>query len=203
MSFTSRRTRGPAIGSETVRTLREGLGDRSIVLIGLMGAGKSSVGRRLAACLELPFVDADDEIEAAAGKSISDIFEEHGEDYFRDGERRVIHRLLKGGPQILATGGGAFMNSETRQTICENGIAVWLKADVELLAKRVRRRNTRPLLQGKDVHAVLSALMRVRHPVYGEADFTIESKDVPHEVIVSEIVSALSQSSVLRESGRV
>jgi shikimate kinase/3-dehydroquinate synthase len=174
-------------------TLRERIGKRSIVLVGLMGAGKSSIGRRLAEALGVPFVDADTQIEAAAGKTIQEIFAEHGEAYFRDGERRVIQRLLTDGRQVLATGGGAFMNPETRAQIREHGISVWLKADLEVLMNRVRRRNNRPLLKTDDPEAVMRRLIDERYPVYAEADVTVQSREVPHEVIVGEIIGALSR----------
>ena len=174
-----------------VRDIRAALANRSIVLIGLMGAGKTSVGRRLARRLAMPFVDADSEIELAAGKCISDIFAEHGEAYFRDGERRVIARLLSNSPQVLATGGGAYMDARTRDDIAANGISLWLKADLNLLLKRVKRRNNRPLLQGRDMRAVMTELMDKRYPVYAGADIIVESSDVPHEQIVSRAVTSL------------
>ncbi len=164
-----------------------------MVLIGLMGAGKTAIGRRLATRLGLDFVDADTEIESAAGKSISDIFTDHGEEYFRDGERRVIARLLGEGPQVLATGGGAYMNDETRNTIAESGVSVWLKADLKVLLERVVRRDHRPLLKTDDPKVVMKRLMDERYPVYSSSDITVKSRDVPHEVIVSEIISALDR----------
>jgi shikimate kinase len=172
--------------------IREALGPRSIVLIGLMGAGKTAVGRRLANRLDLPFIDADTEIEVAAGASISEIFAEHGEAYFRQGERKVIARLLAGGPQVLATGGGAYMNPETRAAIKARGLSVWLKADIKVLLKRVGRRGNRPLLTGGDPEKVMKKLMEERYPVYAEADMTVESRDVPHDVIVSAVIDALA-----------
>jgi len=177
---------------KTSKAVRDALADRSIVMIGLMGCGKSSVGRRLATRLQLPFVDADDEIEAAAGKLISDIFAENGEAEFREGERKVIARLLESGPQVLATGGGAFMNEETRARILQTGLSVWLKADLPLLMQRVRRRAHRPLLQAPDPEAIMNRLMAERYPVYAMADLTIESRDVSHEVVVNEIVQGLA-----------
>ena len=149
------------------------LGQRSVVLVGMMGAGKSSIGRRLAGRLEIPFVDADTEIEKAAGMSIPEIFSAHGEPYFRAGETRVIARLLDGGPQVLATGGGAFMNPETRTTIRAKGISVWLRASVEVLARRIKRRNDRPLLKGADPIETLRRLVDERYPTYAEADITV------------------------------
>ncbi|MDA7947907.1 MAG: shikimate kinase [Hyphomicrobiaceae bacterium] len=174
-----------------LKAVKEGLGDKSIVLIGLMGAGKTAVGRRVATRLGLNFVDADTEIERAAGKSISEIFADHGETYFRNGERRVIARLLGDGPQVLATGGGAYMDEGTRELIAEVGISVWLKADLKVLMERVVRRDHRPLLKTEDPKAVMQRLMDERYPVYASADITVISRDVPHEVIVAEIVDAL------------
>jgi shikimate kinase len=168
------------------------LGRRSIVLVGMMGAGKSSIGRRLAAELSLPFVDADTEIEAAAGMTIPEIFETHGEPYFRSGEARVIARLLEGGPQVLASGGGAFINPQTRALISERSVSVWLKADVEVLLRRIRRRSDRPLLKTDDPEQVLRRLVEERYPVYAEADVTVYSQDVAHEAIVADILTALA-----------
>ena len=173
--------------------IRESLGPHSIVLIGLMGAGKTAVGRRLANRLELPFIDADTEIEVAAGASISEIFAEHGEAYFRQGERKVIARLLQNGPQVLATGGGAYMNGDTRAAIKARGLSIWLKADVKVLLKRVGRRSNRPLLAGGEPEKVLKKLMDERYPVYAEADVVVESRDVPHEVIVNAVIDALAE----------
>ncbi|HMA71538.1 MAG TPA: shikimate kinase [Xanthobacteraceae bacterium] len=167
------------------------LGRGTIVLVGMMGAGKSSIGRRLAARLGIPFADADAEIEQAAGMSIEDIFEAHGEPAFRSGEARVIARLLEHGPQVLATGGGAFMNSQTRANIHHNGISVWLKAEPDVLARRLRRRSDRPLLKTADPMATLANLLAERNPIYGEANLIVVSRDVSHEIIVEEIVTAL------------
>ncbi len=168
------------------------IGNHPIVLVGLMGAGKTSVGRRLAEKLDIPFVDADHEIETAAGKSIPDIFADHGEDYFREGERRVIARLLENGKQVLATGGGAFMNDETRARVQQHGISVWLKADLDLLLKRVSKRNDRPLLRQDDPASVMKKLMDLRYPVYAEANITVESRDVQHGQMVNEVIKALA-----------
>lgn len=173
-------------------TVRARLQDRSIVLVGLMGAGKSSVGRRLAGKLGLPFVDADHEIEAAAGRSIAEIFADHGEAYFREGERRVIARLLDSGAQVMATGGGAFINEETRERIRHGGVSVWLKAGLPLLMKRVIKRSDRPLLKSDDPEAVMRRLMDQRYPVYATADVTVESRDVQHGQMVSDVVKALA-----------
>jgi shikimate kinase len=167
------------------------LGQRSIALVGMMGSGKSSIGRRLASRLAIPFVDADTEIEQAAGMSIAEIFERHGEPYFRAGEARVIARLLDHGPQVLATGGGAFMNRDTRATIRTKGVSIWLKAELDVLMKRIKRRGDRPLLKNGDPAATLNALIAERYPVYAEADLTVLSRDVPHDTIVDEIVAAL------------
>ncbi len=172
--------------------LVEGLGGRSIVLVGLMGAGKTSVGKRLAARLHLPFVDADAEIEKAADATIPEIFARHGEAYFRDGERRVIRRLLDGRPKVLATGGGAFMNAETRAAIAAGGVSVWLRAELDILMARVRKRSNRPLLQTADPEATMRRLMDERYPVYAGADIHILSRDVPHDVVAEEVVSALA-----------
>jgi len=167
------------------------LGTRSVVLVGMMGAGKSTIGRRLAARLRLPFLDADIEIEAAAGMSISDIFETHGEPHFRDGEARVIARLLDGGPGVLATGGGAFLREETRERIRRKAISIWLKADVDTIMRRVRRRADRPLLQTADPAATVERLVGEREPFYQSADLMIWSREVPHEKIVDECFDAL------------
>lgn len=175
-----------------VKALREALGTRSVVLVGLMGAGKSSIGRRLAHRLGLAFVDADTEIERAADLTIPEIFERHGEAYFRAGEVRVVARILDSGPQVLATGGGAFMNPETRARIRAKGVSVWLKAEFDVLMKRVRRRNDRPLLKTEDPGAVLRRLMEERYPVYAEADLTVISREATHEEIVEEVLSALA-----------
>lgn len=173
------------------------IGQRPIVLVGMMGAGKTAIGRRLSDRLGLPFIDADAEIEQAAGKSISEIFAEHGEEYFRDGERRVMARLLADGPKVLATGGGAFINPETRARVRSSSISVWLRASLEVLQARVRKRNTRPLLKAEDPDEVLRRLIEQRYPIYAEADITVESRDVPHDVIVGEILDGLA-SNLLR-----
>lgn len=171
--------------------IRARLGGRSVVLVGLMGAGKSTLGRRLALRLGVPFRDADQEIEAAAGMSIADIFGVHGEPAFRDGERRVIGRLLQDGPMVLATGGGAFMNAETRARIAQCAVSIWLRADLDVLMRRVRKRSTRPLLQNADPEGVMRSLMEVRHPVYALADLSVESRDVPQDRVVADVVAAL------------
>src|SRR4051794_12777885 len=181
----------PARDSGIEETIRRRLGRRSVALVGLMGAGKTSVGRRLALRLGLPFRDADQEIEAAAGMPISDIFAAYGESYFRDGERRVIARLLQDGPQVLGTGGGAFMSPETRARIAEAGLSIWLKADLDTLMRRVRKRSNRPLLKTPDPEGTMRQLMSAREPIYALADLTVESREAPHERVVQENVRAL------------
>ena len=166
--------------------------ERPIVLVGLMGVGKSTIGRKLAARLGIDFVDADHEIETAAGLSISEIFEKYGEDHFRDGERRVIARLIDGRVKVVATGGGAFMNEGTRALILEKAIAVWIDADINILAERVGRRDTRPLLKGKDAKSVLSALAEVRNPIYGLAQVHVRSEIAPSDATVDAILEKLS-----------
>ncbi|HEX4041103.1 MAG TPA: shikimate kinase [Xanthobacteraceae bacterium] len=169
------------------------LGGRSIVLVGMMGVGKSSIGRRLGVRLSLPFIDADAEIEKAAGMSIADIFTRHGETDFRSGEARVIARLLDGGPQVLATGGGAVMNADTRAAIKAKGISVWLSADFDVLMRRIaKRKNDRPMLQTSDPAATLRRLMSEREPVYAQADIAVQSREVPHDAIVTQIMRALA-----------
>jgi shikimate kinase len=167
--------------------------ERPIVLVGLMGAGKTTVGRRLAAMLRLPFVDADEEIEKAAGLSVPEIFDLHGEEEFRRGERRVIARLLQGAPHVLATGGGAFMNAETRALVKAHAISVWLRADLDVLMRRVEKRDSRPLLRGGDPRATMERLMAERYPVYAQADLTIDSNNGPHASAVSLVVRALAE----------
>ena len=161
------------------------LGGRSIVLVGMMGAGKSSIGRRLASRLGIPFIDADTEIVSAAGMTIPEIFEKHGEPYFRAGEARVIARLLDNGPQVLATGGGSVMDPQTRALIGQKGISIWLKADVDVLLKRTKRRNDRPLVEK------IKDLLPVREPIYAQADIIIQSRDEPHDTIIDEIMGEL------------
>ena len=179
--------------SKEIEDIREKLGNHSIVLVGLMGAGKSSIGRRLAEKLDVPFVDADHEIEVAADKTIAEIFKDHGEAYFREGERRVISRLIENGAQVLSTGGGAFINEETRQGIQAHGISVWLKADLSLLMKRVMKRADRPLLQTDNPEAVMQELMDQRYPIYATADVTVESRDVQHTQMVNEVIKVLAK----------
>jgi shikimate kinase len=174
--------------------LRAALGQRAIVLVGMMGSGKSAVGRKLATRLGLPFVDADTEIETAAGMSIPEIFAQRGETEFRDGERRVIGRILTTrAPLVLATGGGAYMNAETRERIGLLGISVWLKAEPEVLMRRVRKRSNRPLLQTADPDATLRRMLTEREPVYALADLTLISRDDPLDVVVEDVVAALGR----------
>ncbi|MCK7612384.1 shikimate kinase [Roseibium sediminicola] len=175
------------------------LGQRSIVLVGIMGCGKSTVGKRLAQRLGLEFVDADTEIERAANMTVAEIFAEHGETYFRSGEERVIARLLREGPQVLATGGGAFMSEATRAEIAERGLSIWLKADFDTVMARVRRRSTRPLLQNPDPEGTMRKLMATREPVYAKAALTVVSREVPHEAVVDEIVVTLADHLFDRE----
>ena len=196
MRFAQRGKREDALERE----IRTKLGSRSIVLVGMPGCGKSAIGRRLAPRLDLPFIDADEEIERAAGKSIKDIFAEHGEAYFRDGERRVIARLLASGPQVLATGGGAMMDAETRRTVKRAGISIWVKAELPVLLRRVAKRNNRPLFEGRDAETVMKEMMEDRNPVFATADINVESREIPHEVIVDEIVAAITASPVLTQA---
>src|SRR6185503_5044071 len=179
-------TAAPAHASTSQETdITAALGRRSIVLVGMMGAGKSTIGRRLGARLRLPFLDADIEIEAAhAGMTIPEIFATHGEPYFRDGEARVIARLLDNGPAVIATGGGAFMREETRNRIRDKAVSIWLKADAEIIMRRVRRRADRPLLQTADPAATVDRLLGEREPIYQGADITVLSREVPHDRIV-------------------
>jgi shikimate kinase len=182
-----------------VAALRTALGRRSVVLVGMMGSGKSSVGKRLATRLGLPFVDADTEIETAAGMSIPDIFAQRGETEFRDGERRVIARILATrSPLVLATGGGAYMNPDTRARIAEFGISVWLKADVDVLMRRVRKRSNRPLLRTADPEGTMRRLLAEREPVYSQADITVISSDDPHEIVVEAVLAELERATSSR-----
>ena len=185
--------------AQALEGLRTALGSRALVMVGLMGCGKSAVGRRRAAKLALPIVDADEEIEKAAGKSIHDIFAEHGETHFRERECKVIARLLGQGPQVLATGGGAFINPETRANIRSHGISIWLKAELPVLMKRVGKRDTRPLLKTGDPEATMRQLIESRYPIYAEADLIVESRDVAHEVMVSDVIQALRNSAALAQ----
>ena len=166
---------------------------KTIALVGLMGVGKSSIGRRLATALDLPFHDADEAVEKAAGRSVADIFADRGEDEFREGERRVIARLLDEPPHILATGGGAFAQPQTRALIKAKAISVWLKADIDVLVRRVGRKDNRPLLKGRDPRAVLEGLARDRYPAYAEADIAVETGDTPHQAAVEAVLAAIAE----------
>jgi shikimate kinase len=172
--------------------------DRPVALVGLMGAGKTTVGRRLAAALHLPFVDADEEIERAAGLTVQEIFKHHGEADFRRGERQVIARLLTQPPHILATGGGAFMDEGTRALMKQKAISVWLKAPLEVLLRRVERREGRPLLKQGDPHVVMQRLMQERYPIYAEADVTVDSTNGPHAATVTAVLAALKKAQAER-----
>lgn len=176
-----------------IARVRTALDGRSIVMVGLMGAGKSTIGRRLAQRLGLPFVDADNAIEEAAAMSIAEIFANYGEAHFRDGERRVVARLLQDEPRVLATGGGAFVNGQTRALVAELGLSVWLKADLDVLMKRVRRRANRPLLNADDPEGVMRRLMAERYPIYAQADVTVETSNAPHHAVVEETLCALER----------
>lgn len=171
--------------------IRSALAGRNIVFIGMMGAGKSAIGKRLALNLDIPFMDADNEIEAAAGMSIPDIFDCFGEDHFRQGERKVIARLMGEGPLVLSTGGGAFMNDETRELITDNAISIWLKADLETLVNRVKRKDNRPLLKSGNPEEILSELLKEREPYYRLASLIVESRNESHETVVQAVVENL------------
>jgi shikimate kinase len=177
--------------SNRYAALKAGLGSRSIVLIGLMGAGKTSIGRKVAADLDLPFVDSDIEIEAVSRMSIPDLFECYGEPEFRALEQRVIARILEGGPLVLATGGGAYMNTQTREMIRARGVSVWLKAELDVLMERVKKKQNRPLLRTPDPRATMRALIEQRYPVYAEADLTVVTRDERKEVIAAEVIEAV------------
>jgi shikimate kinase len=166
--------------------------DRPVVLVGMMGVGKTSIGRRLAAQLGVEFADADEEIERASGLSIAEIFEKFGEPYFRDGERRVIARLIDGSPKVIATGGGAFINDDTRALILQRALSIWLDADIRILAERVSRRSHRPLLKDRDPVEVLTELGKVRNPLYAAADIHIRSDTSPHARTVESILKAIA-----------
>ncbi len=191
MSEAAAATHPPRPHPGPAQRVRHALGERSVVLVGMMGAGKTQVGKRLAAKLGLPFVDADAEIERAAGLTVPEIFARHGEPHFRDGERRVIARLLGEGAIVLATGGGAYMNADTRAHIARHGVSIWLTADFDVLMRRVRKRTNRPLLQTADPEATVRKLMDERYPVYALADARIHSRDVAHEIVVDEALAAL------------
>lgn len=181
------------------------LGDRTIVFVGLMGAGKTAIGRKVSQALDLPFVDSDHEIESVSRMAIPELFERYGEPEFRALEQRVLERLLRAGPRVVSTGGGAFMNEQTRSAIGEHGVSVWLKADLDLLMERVVKKQNRPLLKNPDPRAVMSRLMDERYPVYALADVTVETRDARREIIADEVISALAGHlgglRALRESG--
>lgn len=184
----------PMLASGTVDALLSRLGSRSIVFVGLMGAGKTAIGRKVASALGLPFLDSDHEIESVSRMSIPDLFAQYGEAEFRALEQRVILRVLENGPQVLATGGGAFMNEHTREAIAAAGISVWLKADVDVLLERVSKKQNRPLLQNADPRGVLERLIAERHPVYALADITVPTRDDRREVIAGEVIEAIGRS---------
>lgn len=189
--MTSETVSPASFGASPETVVVAALAGRSLALVGMMGAGKSTIGRRLAARLRMRFVDADAEIELAAGMPIPEIFETHGEPHFRDGEARVIARLLNGGPIVLATGGGAVLREETRARLSERAVSIWLKADAEVILRRVRRRADRPLLQTADPAATIKRLIAEREPIYQQADITVASRDVPYEWIVDECIGLL------------
>jgi shikimate kinase len=191
------RTTGQNLNRATIgrhaELVREALNGRSVVFVGIMGVGKSTIGWRVAKLLDIPFVDADSEIELAADLSIAEIFEKYGEPYFRAGERKVIERLLTTGNQVLATGGGAFMDAETRKAISADAISIWLDADIELIMQRVMRRKTRPLLKQPNPRGVIEDLLEKRNPVYAKADFRFCSHDATRDKIAAEIVTMLAE----------
>jgi shikimate kinase len=183
-------------------TVRDRLGDRAIVFVGLMGAGKTAIGRRVAQVLDLPFIDSDHEIEAVSRMSVPELFEAYGEPEFRALEQRVIDRLLRQGPCVVSTGGGAFMNAATREAVARRGVSVWLKADLDLLMERVGRNQNRPLLKTPDPRAVMARLMGERHPVYAQADITVESRDARREIIADEALLALAEHLETEHAGK-
>ena len=180
-----------ALPPDFAQRILQRLGNRSIVFVGLMGAGKTAIGRKVAASLGLPFVDSDQEIEAAARMSVPELFERYGEPEFRALEQRVIQRVLEGGPKVLSTGGGAFMNAQTRDLIAASAISIWLKAELDVLFARVSKKQNRPLLKTADPRATLAALMNDRYPVYAEASVTVNTRDERKDVIVGEVLDAL------------
>lgn len=177
---------------ELVRQARAALGSRNLVLVGLMGAGKSAIGRLVAQALSVPFVDADHEIERVSRMSISDLFARYGEDEFRALEARVMKRLLRSGPRVISTGGGAYINERTRRHIKRGGLTVWLKADLDVLWERVNKRDTRPLLKTENPKQTLENLMNARYPIYAEADLTVLSRDVRKEEVVEDVLAAIA-----------
>ncbi|MEE9314438.1 MAG: shikimate kinase [Rhizobiaceae bacterium] len=203
MSTASTQDVNRAVIADRSSTIRRALGGRSIVLVGIMGVGKSTIGKRLSQYLDIEFVDADKEIEKAAGMSVQDIFEQFGEEAFRSGEKKVIKRLIGDGQKILATGGGAFMNEDVRADVSEAGVSVWLTADLDILMKRVQRRADRPLLKTEDPEATMKALLDERNPVYALSDIHIESRTVSRDVIVAEVVDLLAEKlpAIAEEKG--
>ncbi len=194
-------TATPTLAAENTAELLAGLGSRSVVFVGLMGAGKTAIGRKVAGMLGLPFTDSDHEIESVSRMTIPDLFERYGEAEFRSLEQRVIVRVLESGPQVLSTGGGAFMNEQTREAIATYGLSVWLKADVDTLLDRVSKKQNRPLLKNADPRAVLEKLMAERNPVYALADVTVATRDERKEVIAGEVIEALGRYLASRASG--
>lgn len=184
-------TGGTDAGADRTGTARERLGGRAIVFVGLMGAGKTAIGRRLAQMLDLPFVDSDHEIEAVSRMTVPELFERYGEPEFRALEQRVIGRLLREGPRVVSTGGGAFMNAQTREAVAEHGVSIWLKAGLDLLMDRVSKNQNRPLLKSADPRAVMERLMAERYPVYALADITVETRDATREIIAEETFRSL------------
>ena len=182
---------GATATAELIERVRARIGTKTLVLVGLMGAGKTSVGRKLAQSLQLPFADSDHEIESVSRMTVPELFEAYGEVEFRALEQRVVTRLVADGPAVIGTGGGAFMNADTRAAIRANGISIWLKADLDTLMERVARRQNRPLLKNPDPRAVMRKLMEDRYPVYGEADLTVVSRDARHSVIAGEVIEAV------------
>lgn len=182
----------PSLSHAEIEALARRL-DRPVVLVGMMGVGKSSIGRKLATQLHLPFVDADEEIETAAQMTISEIFDAFGEPYFRDGERRVIARLIEGGPKVIATGGGAFCNDQTRALILEKAVSIWLDCDLDVLVERVGRKDTRPLLRNGNPREILARLQEERRPAYSQANIHITSRQGPHSRTIGEILKELAQ----------
>ena len=193
-SAAAMRDRGPAA--------RNSLGDRTLVFVGLMGAGKSVIGKMSAAAMAVPFIDSDHEIEAVSRMSIADLFEKYGEAEFRQLEKRVIKRLLKDGPMVLSVGGGAFVNDDTRAMIKRRALSIWLQADLEVLWERVRRRGHRPLLKTDNPKATLAALLEARYPIYAEADLAVRSRDVSKETIVGEVLDAVIEAGPSQEQKR-
>lgn len=174
-------------------TIHDRLGDRVVVFVGLMGAGKTAIGRKVAQALQLPFVDSDHEIETVSRMTVPELFERYGEPEFRALEQRVIERLLREGPRVVSTGGGAFMNAQTREAIAEHGISIWLKADLDLLMERVAKKQNRPLLKNADPRAIMAKLMADRYPVYALADVTVATRDAKRELITEEVLQALGE----------